>query len=83
MSMSKRFQIPSDEQDQKLFREAAHRAGLPAAEWARRILRAQARKELKGATFQEWFSELQKIGETPEWELPVREPAREIEDWTK
>ena len=42
MSRLKRFQIPVDEQENSLFQKAAQRAGLPAAEWARRQLKKDA-----------------------------------------
>ena len=46
MSMNKRLQIPVDEAEAALFRRAARRAGVSLAEWARRLLRAGARREL-------------------------------------
>jgi uncharacterized protein (DUF1778 family) len=42
MSMTKRLQIPIDDQERSHFRAAARRAGLPLAEWARRQLREKA-----------------------------------------
>lgn len=79
MSMSKRFQIPSNDEDQKLYREAAKRAKLSAAEWARRILRAQAQKDLKKETFADLLDELATLGPS-EIELPTDlPPEREIE----
>jgi hypothetical protein len=39
MSMTKRLQIPVSEQEIFQFQAAAHRAGLPLAQWARRQLR--------------------------------------------
>lgn len=79
MSMSKRFQIPSDDQDQRLYREAAKKQGVPAAEWARRILREQARKELSETTFGDLMKHLESFGEFPDLELPKREPPRKLE----
>lgn len=50
MSMSKRIQIPVEEAEADLLRRAARRAGLPLAEWARRLLRAGAERELGPGT---------------------------------
>jgi len=44
--MNKRIQIPVEESEADLYRRAARRAGLPVAEWARRLLRAGAEREL-------------------------------------
>ncbi len=44
--MIKRIQIPVEEAEADLLRRAARRAGLPLAEWARRLLRAGAAREL-------------------------------------
>lgn len=44
--MNKRIQIPVEETEADLFRRAARRAGLPMAEWARRLLRAGAERAL-------------------------------------
>lgn len=46
MSMNKRIQVPVEEAEADQFRRAARRAGLPLAEWARRLLRAGAEREL-------------------------------------
>ena len=48
MSMSKRIQIPVSPDEGDLYRRAARRAGLPLAEWARRLLRRGAEAELGG-----------------------------------
>jgi len=48
MSMSKRIQIPAAEAEYEYLKRAARKAGLPLAEWARRLLRAGA-DELLGA----------------------------------
>lgn len=42
MSMTKRIQIPVGDQECAHFQDAARRAGLPLAEWARRQLREKA-----------------------------------------
>jgi hypothetical protein len=44
--MNKRIQIPVEEAEADLFRRAARRAGLPLAEWARRLLRVGAERGL-------------------------------------
>lgn len=68
MSMSKRIQIPVDEIDEQLFRQAARDAGLPVAEWARRIMRDAARggtsrpTQSREAALQILFSENAPIG---------------------
>jgi len=49
MSMNKRLQIPIDDRERSHLRAAAHRAGLPLAEWARRQLREKA-DEVRGPT---------------------------------
>ncbi len=46
MAMTKRIQIPVDDPELALVKAAASRAGLPVAEWARSILREEARREL-------------------------------------
>lgn len=46
MGRSRRIQIPVDEPELALVKAAATRAGLPVAEWARSILRQEARREL-------------------------------------
>lgn len=46
MSMNKRLQVPVEEAEADLFRRAARRAGLPLAEWVRRLLRDAAAREL-------------------------------------
>ncbi|MBT3224471.1 MAG: antitoxin [Proteobacteria bacterium] len=48
MTMTKRIQIPIDEPELALVKAAATRAGLAVAEWARRILREEARREIGG-----------------------------------
>ena len=48
MSMTKRLQIPVDEQERSYLQAAARRAGLPLAEWARRQLRDKAAEVLGG-----------------------------------
>ncbi|MFV1959949.1 MAG: hypothetical protein ACC662_11130 [Planctomycetota bacterium] len=44
--MNKRIQIPVAKTEAELLKRAARRAGLPLAEWARRLLRAGAAQEL-------------------------------------
>ena len=44
--MTKRIQIPVEAAEADLYRRAARRAGLPMAEWARRLLRTGAEREL-------------------------------------
>jgi len=44
--MNKRIQIPVEAAEADILRRAARRAGLPLAEWARRLLRAGAAREL-------------------------------------
>ena len=85
MSMSKRFQIPITSEVQKLYQSAARKRGLSAAEWARRILEREARKEIStGETLGDVLQSLNReFGEFPDLDLPEREPPREIEDWTK
>jgi hypothetical protein len=46
MAMTKRIQIPIDEPELALVRAAASRAGQPVAEWARDVLREEAREQL-------------------------------------
>ena len=46
MAMTKRIQIPVEEPELALVKAAASRAGMPVAEWARGILREEARREL-------------------------------------
>lgn len=46
MAMTKRIQIPVADPELALVKAAASRAGLPVAEWARGILREEARREL-------------------------------------
>jgi hypothetical protein len=46
MAMSKRIQIPVEEPELALVRAAASRAGQPLAEWARNVLREEARQQL-------------------------------------
>lgn len=58
MGMIKRLQIPSNDQDEKLFKNAARREKLPTAEWARRILRREALRAKSGFTWDELFQEL-------------------------
>jgi hypothetical protein len=45
MSMTKRIQIPVTEQESLHFQAAARRAGVPLAEWARRLLWEKAESE--------------------------------------
>ncbi|HEY0783447.1 MAG TPA: hypothetical protein VGE98_13395 [Thermoanaerobaculia bacterium] len=47
MSLTKRLQIPIEEEDRSHFQAAARRAGLPLAEWARRQLREKADEAMK------------------------------------
>ena len=49
MSMTKRIQIRVGEQELTRLQAAAHRVGLPLAEWVRRQLRAKADEVLDGA----------------------------------
>lgn len=49
MSMTKRLQIPISDQECSHLQDAARRAGLPLAEWARRQLREKADEALSGA----------------------------------
>jgi hypothetical protein len=49
MSMTKRIQIPVDDQECSHFQAAARQAGLPLAEWARRQLREKADEVLGAA----------------------------------
>ena len=85
MSMSKRFQIPASAKDHKLFQTAARRAGLSAAEWARRLLRREAESALKEKTWERLFSNLRAIPDPGEWELPKRQAPRKLgkkeDDW--
>jgi hypothetical protein len=46
MAMSKRIQIPVEEPELALVKAAASRAGRPLAEWARAVLRDEARHQL-------------------------------------
>jgi hypothetical protein len=46
MTMTKRIQIPVEEPELALVRAAAKRAGRPLAEWARGVLRDEARHQL-------------------------------------
>ena len=83
--MSKRFQIPASVKDHKLFQTAARRAGLSAAEWARRLLRREAESVLKEKSWDRLFSNLRTISDPGEWELPDRKTPRRIgkkeDDW--
>jgi uncharacterized protein (DUF1778 family) len=47
---TKRLQIPVSDQESSQFRAAAHRAGLPLADWARRQLREKADEAIGEAT---------------------------------
>jgi len=47
MSLTKRLQIPIEEEDRSNFQAAARRAGLPLAEWARRQLREKADEAMR------------------------------------
>lgn len=78
MSMSKRFQIPASPQDHRLFRSAARRAGLSAAEWARRHLRQEAEREIHGKSWETFLTELGAIQDPGAWDTPERKPARPI-----
>jgi len=78
MSMSKKFQIPTTPNDQRLFHTAARRAGLSAAEWARRLLRREAERAIQGKSWDRLFSELKELPDGGEWEAPQRTPARAI-----
>ncbi len=83
--MSKRFQIPASPRDHRLFQTAARRAGLSAAEWARRLLRREAEREIQGKSWDRLFSELHSIPDPGSWEAPERKPARPVksaDDWT-
>lgn len=44
--MSRKFQIPLFESDETLFKKAAKIYNIPAAEWARRVLRKAAERDL-------------------------------------
>lgn len=46
MMMTKRIQIPIDEPELAFIKAAAMRAGLPVAEWARSLLKEEARRTL-------------------------------------
>ncbi len=46
MTMTKRIQIPIEEPELALVKAAASRAGRPLAEWARAVLREEAREQL-------------------------------------
>jgi len=85
MSMSKRFQIPASTKDIRLIQTAARRAGLSAAEWARRLLRREAESQLKARSWDRLFSELRAIPDSGNWEVPEREAARRLggkkDDW--
>lgn len=48
MTMTKRIQVPVEEPDLSLFKAAAARSGVSLAEWARRLLREEARRSLSG-----------------------------------
>jgi len=50
MSMSKRIQIPVDARDLALLKQAAARSGVSLAEWARSLLRREAREALGGGS---------------------------------
>lgn len=80
MSMSKRFQIPATVKDHRLFQTAARRAGLSAAEWARRLLRREAESVLQERTWDRLFSELSQQPNLEEWELPERTPGRNVDE---
>jgi hypothetical protein len=85
MSMSKRFQIPASPKDRILFQSAARRAGLSAAEWARRLLRREAEREIQGKSWDRFFSELHAIADPGNWEAPERKPPRLVkksDDWS-
>lgn len=79
MSMSKRFQIPTSSKDLRLIQTAARRAGLSAAEWARRLLRREAESQLKEKSWDQLFANLREIPDPGEWELPERGLARHPE----
>ena len=85
MSMSKRFQIPASPQDQRLFKSAARRSGLSAAEWARRLLRREAENQLREKSWDHLFELLHQEGDLSDWEIPERKPARpslkKEDDW--
>ncbi|MEO7162842.1 MAG: hypothetical protein ABI041_07980 [Bdellovibrionia bacterium] len=85
MSMSKRFQIPASSKDIRLIQTAARRAGLSAAEWARRLLRREAESQLKAKSWDRLFSELRSLPDPGEWEPPKRDIPRKIatkkDDW--
>lgn len=59
----KRFQIPVDEKEDRLFHRAAKRVGLPAAEWARRRLKIEADRTLSSSnlTPQQILNELRNL----------------------
>jgi hypothetical protein len=46
MTMTKRIQVPIDEPDLALIKAAAARSGVTLAEWARRLLREEARRSV-------------------------------------
>ena len=46
MSMKKRLQIPITPSEEKLFKSVAEVYSIPAAEWARRVLRKAAERDL-------------------------------------
>lgn len=87
MSMSKRLQIPASPKDIRLIQTAARRAGLSAAEWARRLLRRAAESQLEEKSWDRLFSNLHALPDVADWELPERGPAREVgakeDEWEK
>lgn len=61
MSMKKRLQVPISPQEEKLFKSAARVYAIPAAEWARRVLRKAAERDLAADTVLDPLEAVKKI----------------------
>lgn len=78
MSMSKRFQIPTTAEEQNLYKKAAKKQGISAAEWARRLLREEARQILEEKSWEQFFKKLGQVDPSGDLEAPERFKARPI-----
>lgn len=63
MSMKKRLQVPITSGEEKLFKSAAQVYSIPAAEWARRVLRKAAERDLATDLVLDPLEAVKRLGE--------------------
>lgn len=80
MSMKKRLQVPITASEERLFKSAAKVYEIPAAEWARRVLRKAAERDLSADVVLDPLEALEKLSKL---NAPVSDLPRMIEESLK